>query len=98
PAAIFPGPMQADPAAFGFLLLPRLSDLDDIALLQLDAAERGFGKLRLELFRRVGADPLAGLGAERGFLRGVVEIHGGPLFFLNLVSASPSSGGGGALG
>jgi hypothetical protein len=71
--------MQADPAAFGFLLLPRLPDLDDIALLQLDAAKRGLGKLRLELLRRIGADPFAGLGTECCLLRGVIEIHGGPL-------------------
>jgi hypothetical protein len=35
---------------------------------------------------------LPGLGAERGFLRGVIEIHGGPLTFCNLVSASRPHG------
>jgi hypothetical protein len=27
------------------------------------------------LFRRIRRDPGLGLGAERGFLRGIVEIH-----------------------
>src|SRR4029077_10256240 len=40
-AAIFLRPMQASPAAFGFLLLPGFSDLDDIVLREPDTAERG---------------------------------------------------------
>src|ERR1700753_1400046 len=39
--AIFPGPLQAGPAALGLLFLPRLADLDDVSLLQPDPAERG---------------------------------------------------------
>ena len=41
-AAIFLRPVQAGPAAFGLLLLPGLADIDDLFLLQPDAAERGF--------------------------------------------------------
>src|SRR5204862_4277577 len=78
-AAIFLRPMQTGPAAFGLLLLPGLADIDDFFLLEPDAAERGFGKLRLILLRRVGGDPFAGGGAKLGFLRGVVEVHGGLL-------------------
>src|SRR4029453_18121767 len=40
--AIFLRPVQAGPAAFGLLLLPGLADVDDLFLLQPDAAERGF--------------------------------------------------------
>src|SRR6185436_15022351 len=36
-AAIFLRPVQAGPAAFGLLLLPRLADIDDLFLLQPDA-------------------------------------------------------------
>src|SRR6267378_4858266 len=91
--AIFLRPVQAGPAGFGFLLLPGLADIHDFGLLQPDPAERGFGKLRLEFLRCVGADPLAGLGAERGFLRGIIEIHGGFLFlsFRGARSANPES-------
>src|SRR6202000_2383863 len=39
-AAIFLGPVQAGPAAFGLLLLPGLADLDHVVMLQPDAAER----------------------------------------------------------
>ena len=78
-AAIFLWPMQAGPAAFGLLLLPGLADLDDVVVLQPDAAERGLRQLRLQLLRRVGVDPFARRGAELGFLRGIIEIHGGPL-------------------
>src|SRR5207248_839386 len=62
-SAIFLWPVQANPAALRLLLLPRLGDIDDIVLLQLDAAERRLRELRLELLWRVGVDPLAGLGA-----------------------------------
>src|SRR3954469_23358179 len=41
-AAIFLWPVQAGPAAFGLLLLPGLADIDDLFLLQPDAAERRF--------------------------------------------------------
>src|SRR4051812_10889243 len=85
-AAIFLRPVQAGPAAFGLLLLPGLADIDDLFLLQPDAAERGLRKLRLILLRRVGVDPLAGSGAEFGFLRGIIEIHGEPLVFVGWVS------------
>src|SRR5258707_10706396 len=37
-AAIFPRPMQAGPAAFGLLLLPGFSDLDDVLLRKPDTA------------------------------------------------------------
>src|SRR5476651_708496 len=43
-SAIFFWPVQADPAAFGLLLLPGFCHFDDVGLLQLDAAERGFGE------------------------------------------------------
>src|SRR5258706_16261432 len=75
PPAIFLRPVQAGPAGVGFLLLPGLADIDDFFLLQPDPAERRLGKLRLELLRRVGVDPFPSLGAEFGFLRGVIEIH-----------------------
>src|SRR3954452_2332358 len=74
-AAIFLGPVQAGPAGLRLLLLPGLADLDDVFLSEPDAAERGLRQLGLILLWRIGLDPLAGLGAERGFLRGVVEIH-----------------------
>jgi hypothetical protein len=32
------------------------------------------------LLRRVGVDPFAGGSAKFGFLRRIVEVHGGPLF------------------
>jgi len=54
-------------------------------LLQLDAAERGFCQFRLEFFRRVGVDPVSGLAAERGFLRGVIEILGEVLSSISAV-------------
>src|SRR5580693_882792 len=73
--AIFLRPVQAGPAGVGLLLLPGLADIDDFLVPQPDTAERGTGKLRLILLRRVGLDPLAGLAAKRGFLRGVIEIH-----------------------
>src|SRR5204862_1139134 len=75
-------------AALRLLLLPGLGDIDDMVLLQLDAAERRLRELRLELLWRVGVDPLAGLCAERGLLRGVIEIHGGPLMFAIRTSIS----------
>src|SRR4051812_46137080 len=78
-AAILLRPVQAGPAAFGLLLLPSLADVDDLFLLESDTAERGFRKLRLIFFRRVGLDPFAGEATEFGFLRGVVEVHGRPL-------------------
>src|SRR3981081_1537132 len=67
--------MQADPAGIGLLLLPGFCDLYDVVVLELDPAKRRFGELRLILFWRISVDPLAGLGAKRGFLPGVVEIH-----------------------
>src|SRR5436305_4461587 len=73
--AIFLWPVQAGPTALRLLILPRLSDFHHVVVLQADAAERGFRKLRLELFRRVGLDPFARGSAEFGFLRRVVEIH-----------------------
>ena len=73
--AIFLRPVQAGPAGIGLLLLPGLCDLEDVGALELGAAERGFAQFLLILLRRVGRDPGFGLGAERGFLRGVVEVH-----------------------
>src|SRR5262245_52293781 len=67
--------MQAGPAGIGLLLLPGLGDLEDIDVLQRRAAKRGGAQLRLILLRRVGGDPFPRRGAERGLLRGVVEIH-----------------------
>src|SRR6266568_3848780 len=89
--------MQADPAAIGLLLLPGFCDLDDVGILELDAAERGFGELRLILRRRIGVDPVAGLGAERGFLRRVVEIHGATFQFKVIRTPSPAPSLRGAL-
>src|SRR6476661_8978530 len=57
-AAIFLRPVQAGPAAVGLLLLPGLADIDDLFLLQPDAAERGLRQLRLILLGRVGVDPV----------------------------------------
>ena len=74
-AAIFLRPVQAGPAGIGFLLLPGLCDFEDVGVLERRAAERGFAQLLLILLRRIGRDPGLGLGAERGFLRRVVEVH-----------------------
>jgi hypothetical protein len=73
-AAIFLRPVQAGPAGIGLLLLPGLADLDDVGALERMRPSEDFAAL-LILLRRVGVDPLARLGAERGFLRGVIEIH-----------------------
>src|SRR5439155_26309546 len=75
--AIFLWPKKAGPAAFGFLLLPGFADIDHVVLGKTDAAERGFREFFLKFPWRVGVDPLAGGGPELGFLRGVIEIHGG---------------------
>src|SRR5579863_799672 len=74
--AIFLGPVQASPAGIGLFLLPGSGHLQNVGVLELGAAERGFLELLLILLRCVGSDPGLCLGAERGFLRGVVEIHG----------------------
>ena len=52
-------------------------NFDDVGVLQLDAAERRLRQFGLIFPGRVGVDPLPRLRAERGFLRGVIEIHGG---------------------
>src|SRR5713226_7572924 len=67
--------MQAGPAGIGLLLLPGFCDFEDVGALELGSAERGFAQLLLILLRRVGTDPRLGLGTERGFLRGVIEVH-----------------------
>src|SRR5215475_6429843 len=74
-AAIFLRPVQAGPAGIRLLLLPGLRDLQNVGVLELGAAERGFAQLLLILPGRVRGDPAPCLGAERGFLWGVVEIH-----------------------
>ena len=74
-AAILLGPLQAGPAGIGLLLLPGFCHFKDVGALERGSAERGFAKLFLVLFRRVGRDPRLGLSAERGFLRGVIEVH-----------------------
>ena len=74
-AAIFLRPVQAGPAGIGLLLLPGFCDLENVGVLERGTAERGFAKLFLVLLRRVGRYPRLGLGAERGFLRGVIEVH-----------------------
>src|SRR5581483_1075046 len=81
-AAIFLRPVQAGPAGVGLLLLPGLCDVEDVGALELDAAERGLAQFVLILLRRIRRDPGFRLGAERGFLRGVVEVH---RFFLSVI-------------
>src|SRR5207237_1188576 len=78
-AAILPWPVQTGPAALGLLLLPGLADLDDIGMLEPDAPERGTRQLRLEVLRRIGCDPGTRGLAKGGFLRSVIEVHGGSL-------------------
>src|SRR5260370_34986422 len=73
--AIFLRPMQAGPAGFGLLLLPGFCHFEDIGALELGAAERSLFQLLLILLWRVGCDPGFGFGTERGFLRGVIELH-----------------------
>ena len=74
-AAIFLWPVQAGPPRFGLCLLPGLGDLENVDAFKARAAERGFAQLVLILLRRIGRDPGFRLAAERGFLRGVVEVH-----------------------
>src|SRR5579862_2120334 len=77
--AIILRPVQAGPARIGLLLLPGLRDLQHVGALEPGAAERGFAQLLFILLRRIRRDPGARLGAEGGFLRGVVEVHREPL-------------------
>src|SRR5712675_2810104 len=74
-AAIFLRPVQAGPAGIGLLLLPGLGDLQNIGVLERRAAKRGFAQLFLILLRRIRRDPGFRLGAKRGLLRGVIEVH-----------------------
>ena len=74
-SAIFLRPVQAGPARLGLLLLPGLCHFQDVGALERAAAERGFFQFILILLGRVGRDPGLRLGTERGFLRGVIEIH-----------------------
>src|SRR6185503_11951070 len=78
-ATIFLRPVQTGPIALELLLLPGLADIDDVVARKPDTAERGFRQLGMQFLRRIGIDPFARGGAECGFLRGVVEIHGEPL-------------------
>src|SRR5213596_2215339 len=73
--AIILRPVQAGPAGFRLLLLPGFCHFEDIGAPELRAAERSLFQLLLILPRRVGSDPGFCLGAERGFLRGVIEVH-----------------------
>src|SRR5260221_1654602 len=88
-AAIFLRPVQAGPAAFGFLFLPGLADIDDLFFLQFYSAEGSLRQLRLILFRGVGVDPFACKASAFGFLRGVIEIHGGFPFLRSPDSPQP---------
>src|SRR5689334_16708880 len=74
-ATIFLRPVQAGPAGIGLLLLPGFCDLEHVGVLQPGAAERDLAQLILVLLRRVGLYPRPGFSTERGFLRGVVEVH-----------------------
>src|SRR5437763_17027942 len=67
--------METGPAGIRLFLLPGFCDLQQVRALDLGAAERGLSKVLFVLLGRIGADPGARLGAERGFLRGVVEVH-----------------------
>jgi hypothetical protein len=67
--------VQAGPASIGLLLLPGLCDLKQVGALDHGAAERGLAQILFILPWRIGRDPGFRLGAECGFLRGVVEIH-----------------------
>src|SRR5262249_40907176 len=68
-AAIVLRPVEAGPAGIGLLLLPGLCDLENVSVLELRAAERGFAQLLLILLWRIGGNPGARCLAERGFLR-----------------------------
>ena len=74
-AAIFLRPVQAGPAGIGLFLLPGFRDFEDVGALELGAAERGFAQILLILLGRIRRDPGPRLAAERGLLRGVVEVH-----------------------
>src|SRR5204862_2746079 len=73
-AAIFLLPLQAGPAAFGFLLLPGLGCGDD-AVPARRGARAALRQLRHKFGRGVGTDPAPRFLPKRGFLRGVVEVH-----------------------
>src|SRR2546421_7513519 len=73
--AIFLWPVQACPAGVRLLFLPGFRDLKNVRALELGAAKRGFAQLFFILLGRVRRDPGLCLGAERGLLRGVIEIH-----------------------
>jgi hypothetical protein len=62
----------------GFTSTPGLAHVEEfqnIRTLELNAAERSLLQLVFILLGRMGRDPGFRLGAERGLLRGVIEIH-----------------------
>ena len=79
---------QAQPAS-AFFFCQAFATSSMLAPFSAVRPSEDFAQFVLILLRRVGVDPGPGLGAERGFLRGVVEVHGrGPS-----TSWSSSAGG-----
>ena len=75
-SAIFLRPVQTGPSGVILLLLPSLGLLHGVKTAQLNPTETGLFEVGQQVLRGVGVDPSAGFGAEGGFVRCVVEIHG----------------------